>query len=221
MSAKELLGEIVHEKNINLEILAKELKVSLQTLYTFRRGSTKNVSISMVKKLAEYLDEDPSIIAYKALANEEACECVDENSLMYLCKKYCSGLAMDIRSRENHLMFCGLHYKKRTGNSYSLVDGWKNLEYQFWNNQYRIYEPSPEEIFLDEDIYYRAVLQYGICKVQSVLDKKIINYDIVFQDEILYKKIKELLSIRTRFNINFIFEPVDKSLSFDQMVTKK
>lgn len=219
MSAKDLLDEITQKKNINYELLTKELKVSMQTLYTFRRGSTKNVSISMVKKLAEYLGEDPSIIAYKALANREASKCLDENSLMYLCKRYCSGLAMDIRSRENHLMFCGLHYKKRTGNSYSLVDGWKNLELQFWKNQYKIDDPDPKEIFLNEDVYYQAILQYGISKVLYVNDKKIINYEIIFQDETLYRKVKKLLPARTGFNVNLILEPVDASLSFDQVVS--
>lgn len=219
MSAKDLLGKIIQEKNMNYELLSKELKVSMQTLYNLRNDNIKNISINLLKKIADYIDDELYLVAYKCLANRDASKCVDENSLMYLCKKYCSGLGIDIKNSKNQFLFCGAHYKKRTSNSYSLVDGWKSLEIQFWKSQFKFSKPKPEDIFLNEDVYYRAVLRYGISKAQYVNDKKVINYEIVFQDETIYEKIRKLLPKRMGFNLNLVFEPVDDSLCFDQLVS--
>lgn len=219
MSAKDLLGKIIQDKNMNYELLSKELEVSMQTLYNLRNENIKNISINLLNKIANYTGDDLYLVAYKCLASRDASKFVDENALMHLSKKYCSGLGIDIKNSKNRFLFCGAHYKKRTNNSYSLVDGWKSLEIQFWKSQYKFSEPKPEDIFLNEDVYYRAVLRYGISKAQYVDDKKVINYEIVFQDETIYEKIKELIPKRMGFNLNLVFEPVDDSLRFDQLVS--
>lgn len=219
MSLKNYFENLIHEKNITYETLAKELKISSQTLYNLRNDNIKKISRTLLKRLSEYLHEEPYLIIYKSLINKEMSKYVDEDSLIYLCKKYSSGLGIYIRNSKKNLSFCGAYYKPRTYYSYSVVDGWKSLEIQFWDEQFKFENSNSKEIFLNDNIYYRAVLQYGISKVQSVDDKNVINYEITFQDETVYEKVKKLLPRKTGFNINLIFEPIDESLFFENIVS--
>lgn len=227
MSVKELLDTEMEDRDLTYVDLAKALNMPLKTIYNIRTSRVEMPSRKFLKKLSDYLKENPYLIVYKSLLSRNISRNLDETSLMYLCKKYGQGLGIEIRNRENDFLFCGAHYKLRTFNSYSLVDGWKYLEFQFWNEQFGIFdfdssmmnESYPKDIFLNDDIYYKAILQYGISKVQHFDLHKVINYDLTFQDEEIYNRIQKLLPTnKLGFNLNLVLESVPDSLNYNQSV---
>ena len=226
MSVKEFLDNMAKKKGITYTDLSAELNMSLQTLYNVRSSKVELPSRKFLKKISDYLKEESYLIVYKSLLSRKISRNLDEPSLLYLCKKYSQGLGIEIRNSENDFLFCGAHYKLRTFNSYSLVDGWDYLEFQFWKEQYSVFnynlsmmnQSYPKDIFLNDDSYYNAILQYGISKVQKFDSHKVINYDLIFQDEEVYKRIQNLLPKQTGFKLNLILEPIDNSLSYDTSV---
>ncbi len=226
MSVKEFLDNITKEKGITYTDLSVGLNMSLQTLYNIRSSKVELPSRKFLKKISDYLNEDSHLIVYKSLLSRKISRNLDESSLMYLCKKFSQGLGIEVRDNENDFLFCGSHYKLRTFNSYSLVDGWDYLEFQFWKEQFSVFDYNlsrirqvyPKDIFLDNDIYYSAILQYGISKVQKVDSHKVINYDLIFQDEEKYRRIQKLLPMQTGFKLNLILEPIEDSLNYDTLV---
>lgn len=227
MSVKEFLDNMTKEKGITYTDLSAELNMSLQTLYNVRSSKVELPSRKFLKKISDYLKEESYLIVYKSLLSRKISRNLDEPSLLYLCKKYSQGLGIEKRDNENNFLFCGAHYKLRTFNSYSLVDGWDYLEFQFWKEQYGVFnynlsmmnQSYPKDIFLNDDVYCNAILQYGISKVQNFDSHKPINYDLVFNNQEIYYRVQKLIpSNKIGFNLNLVLEQVPDSLSYNQSV---
>lgn len=228
MDVSGFLDKLMEEKQIKLDQLSKELNISLQTLYNLRNGNSNKISRNVLKKLSVFLNVSPEIVAYQCIADRDTSRLIDESALIYLCKKYCSGFGVNIKSKSNNFPFCGAHHKTRTFNSYSLVDGWKTLEMEFWINQYKNHDYQslrlrekeyPKDIFLNEEIYFAAILSYGISKIRYIKDQKVIYYDIVFSDENVLNKVKGVLPEQVNPYVNLILETVDNNLMYDQLVS--
>lgn len=218
---------MIDEKGITYTELAKELNMPLQTLYNIRSSKGKLPSRKFLKKMSDYLDEEPYLIVYKSLVDRDISRNIDESSLMYLCEKYSEGLGIEIRNSRNDFLLCGSHYKLSSFNSYSLVDGWDYLEFQFWKEQFSVFDYDtskmnqlyPKNIFLNDDIYYRAVLQYGISKAQEFESHNVINYELIFRDKEMYDKIQNFLPFyKYGFNINLILKPIEDKLTYDTLI---
>ena len=77
----------------------------------------------------------------------------------------------------------------------------------------------PKDIFLNEEIYFAAILSYGISKIRYIKDQKVIYYDIVFSDENVLNKVKGVLPEQVNPYVNLILETVDNNLMYDQLVS--
>lgn len=227
MSVKNFLDEVIEEKGITFAELAKDLDVPLKTIYNVRTSKVEMPSRRFLTKISDYLHEEPYLIVYKSLVGKDISRNIDESSLMYLCEKYSEGLGIEIRNNENNFLFCGAHYKLRTFNSYSLVDGWDYLEFQFWKEQFSVFEYDiskksqsyPKNIFLNDDVYYCAVLQYGISKAQKFKSHKTLNYELIFRNKEIYDRIQKILpSNKCGFNVNLILKPIEVALTYDTLI---
>lgn len=54
MLSNEKIAEMLQDRN--LEVIAKKIKISRQTLSAFRNGTAKNPTYNTIKKISDYLE---------------------------------------------------------------------------------------------------------------------------------------------------------------------
>ena len=222
MSVQNLFNEIIEKKHITYEQLSKELKIPYSTITALKNGFTKQLSKKIVLKLSNYLNESESAIIFKSIADREISKICSDNALYHLSNMFCSDLGVDFGYKENQFQFCGAYYKKRSLNSFTLVDDWNMLVTEYWNTNFKKVHPilfdfqSEKEIFLNDEAYLSSILYYGIKKAQSVTNVNVVNYDIIFNDEKTMNKIEHLLPYKSGININPLIPSLEPQLKYDE-----
>lgn len=219
------LDKILQDKNINSQQLAKMLNISPSSLHSLRTGATKQMSTKTINKLMDLLQCSKQEVLFKSVINRNLCKICSDVALWHISAKQSEGLGVDIGYKTKEYQFCGAYYKKRSLNTYTLVDDWNMLQVEFWNKHFCEIHPLEfhddlwQTVFLNEEDYIASVLYFGIRKAQSVSTINVVNYDIVFNDDRTLDFVKSVLPIKPGININLVLENLSDDLKYDNYVT--
>ena len=121
-------------------------------------------------QLSKYLNQPKEDILFDILKDD-----VDEDysltSLRYLCYLNTHNYTIAIKPNvPNHLrtgvmIFDGYAYKKRSGNTFTIVDSWSRIKKEHWSMlrvhfRTKLDRDSWTEVFINEDMYITNVLYF-------------------------------------------------------------
>lgn len=236
MSVGTYVTELLNDFDITPKKLAKKLDMSYQNIMKLKNDDSLLPSTKVIKKLAKFEKRKESKVVYDIL-NTSVGEGCSLEVLDYLSKIACEGYTIDLSTsyiparhkKKPHsssrsvfediyteVGFGGSAFKKRSGNTFTVVDSWDTLKIQCFSqfkSRANIIHSNDAwaSIFKNESHFYNTVIYYALSKL-SLYDEKVINYVIVTnsrnKDEI--EKISRPI---TTSNVNFIFEYSDVKYS--------
>ena len=224
MTVERYFNELLNEKNFDYEELANLLNINYSTMKTLLYRPGNILTLNMLNKFSKALNEKQNIILYKSIADRSTSRICSDGALYHICQKYCQGFGIDIGIHLNNYSFCGSYYKKRSFNSYTLVDDWHMLEIEYWNSHF--YKITPfsfsesihNDTFISKESYVTSVLYYGIRKAESIASVNVVNYSIICDNDEIYNELHAFLPKKSAIKINIIKNEVPNKLRFDHYV---
>lgn len=229
MSVGTYITELLNNYEMTPKKLAKKLDMSYQNVMKLKNDESILPSTKVIKKLAKFEKrKEPKVVYDILMTSIDAASSLEV--LDYLSKKACEGYTIElgtnylpisqktkphsssVAARKDNfarVYFGGSAFKKRSGNTFTVVDSWDTLKVecfsQFKSSANIIHSKNAwASIFCHESHFYNNVINYALSKL-SQYDENVINYVIVTN----YKNKNEIEKISrpiTTSNVNFIFE---------------
>lgn len=166
---KSYFEKICKNKNITLTNLAKELGINYRTLLNIKNGHHQ-ISREITKKLAKFLNEDPSKIYYDFISQTKyLCfnNGISEAALYRLCQLFIEGNVILVNSRivssldkVNNL--AGIAYIPRGSRKVTIVEDWNKLCEDYSKSVLHFNNiKDVKDLFRNEYSYYRNIFLYG------------------------------------------------------------
>lgn len=236
MSIGTYVNELLKDFEIPPKKLAKKLDMSYQNIMKLKNDESLLPSTKVIKKLAKFEKRKESEVVYDILMTSVS-HAFSLEVLDYLSKKACEGYTIELdtnytpilqktkphssskEAREDNftkVYFDGSALKKRSGNTFTVVDSWDNLKVecfkQFKSSANIIHSKNAwASIFRLESHFYNNVVHYALSKL-SQYDENVINYVIVTNSK-NKDEIEKISRPITTSNVNFIFEYSDVKYS--------
>lgn len=215
ISISTYIHKLKNEKGISFRQLSIDSKISYGNIMDIKNDRIAFPTDSILTKLSKYLNQSKADILFEILKDD-----VDEDysltSLYYLAELGANNYTIVINPnvpdpfRNKIMTFDGYAYKKRSGNTFTVVDSWSHIKKEHWKmfkKQYSLAlsRDSWAEIFINEHMYVANVLNFAICRVhQSGFDnikEFVITYD---ENDLDINLAKEFIPIKMGFSIKFI-----------------
>ncbi len=191
--------------------LAKEIGITYQNMMDLKNGRIAFFSTKVLDKLAKYEQKDKVDILYESI-DSDTYENSSKCALKYLCHCISKGYSVTFKPNFPNpykigvFYFDGLVSKKRVVNNYTAVDSWETLKKEHMQ-LYKNMDYSRDayvQLFINENIYIRSVIDYAVSKIDLLHDDNIRAYTIVVGDEVIYdySLIKEYLPRKTKIKIS-------------------
>lgn len=215
MSITTYIQTLKEEKNLSYLQLSKESKISYGNIMDIKNGRIAFPTESILKKLSKYLDQEEDMILFE-IVKDDYKDTVSDTSLRYLCNLYTNGYSVVFDAmtpdpfRTKYMHFDGYAYKKRSGNTLTVVDSWEKIKKEHWtlfkaHNNIPFDRDAWINVFMNEDMYVSNIVYFEICRVlQSEfknLKELVITYD---NNDPNVKYAQEYISDRYGFKIKFI-----------------
>lgn len=205
MSLTTYIHKLKDEKGLSFRQLSIESKINYGNIMDIKNGRIAFPTDSILNKLSKYLDKSKEEILFNILEDD-----VDQNysksSLRYLSYLGANNYTIVINPnvpdpfRTKMMTFDGYAYKKRSGNTFTVVDSWSHIKKEHWE-MFKVKYNKPldrdswTEIFINESMYVSNVLYFAICRVQQSgfdnIKELVITYDDMDSDILLaFKYIK-------------------------------
>lgn len=233
MSIGTYVNELLKDSKLSPNELAEKLGMSYQNLMKLKTDDSALPSIRVVKQIAQFKKKEESKILYDILLSS-AEKSYSLEVLDYLSRLACDGYSIRFNIWYNHyreiprmpysqtvdyvkdshkkIYFGGAAFKKRSRNSFTVVDSWDDLKIQCFE-QFRstaniIHSKNAwATIFNDESAFYNTVVNFAFSKL-SQYDENVINYVIVTNRR-NKNEIEKITRPITTSNVHFIFEYSD------------
>lgn len=230
MSIGTYISKLIENADLSSNELAKELGMSYQNLMKLKSDGSLIPSTKVIKQLAQFEQKEESKVLYDVLLPSVKSDYPLE-VLDFLSKKACEGYTINLNThyfntnepiniypfidtfKESKITyFGGSAFKKRSRNTFTVVDSWDDLKIECFN-QFNscaniIYTDGAwRSVFNDESAFYNSVLYYAFSKL-SQYDEKVINYVIVTNHR-NKEEVKKITRPITASNVHFIFEYSD------------
>ena len=208
MSITTYIHKLKEEKDISFRQLSIDSKISYGNIMDIKNGRIAYPTESILNKLSKYLNQSKEDILFDILKDD-----VDEDyssaSLRYLCYLNTHNYTIAIKPnvpnplRTGVMVFDGYAYKKRSGNTFTVVDSWSHIKKEHWK-MFKVHyntelnRDSWTEIFINEDMYITNVLYFEIFRIENsgfenvkevVIKKKKKDHDIKYVEKFVPRKI--------------------------------
>lgn len=214
MSISTYIHKLKNEKGISFRQLSIDSKISYGNIMDIKNDRIAFPTDSILTKLSKYLNQSRADILFEILKDD-----VDEDysltSLHYLAELGANNYTIVINPnvpdpfRNKIMTFDGYAYKKRSGNTFTVVDSWSHIKKEHWEmfkKQYSLplSRDSWVEIFINESMYAANVLYFAICRVQQSgfdnIKEFVITYD---ENDLDVNLAKGFIPIKMGFSIKF------------------
>lgn len=214
MSLTTYIYKLKEQKNISFRQLAIESKISYSNIMDIKNDRIAFPTDTILTKLSKYLDKSKEDVLFEILGDD-----VDENysltSLRYLCYLNTHNYTIAINPNFSNplkvgtMTFDGYAYKKRSGNTFTIVDSWSHIKKEHWK-MFKIHyhtdlnRDSWAELFVNENMYVSNVLYFEILRIESSefnnVKEVIITYD---ENDYDVEYAKQYIYQKTKFTIKF------------------
>ena len=213
MSITTYIHKLRVDKDISFRQLSIESKISYGNIMDIKNGRIAFPTDSILIKLSKYLDQSKTDILFEILKDD-----VDEDysltSLHYLAELGANNYTIAINPnvpdpfRTKMMTFDGCAYKKRSGNTFTVVDSWSHIKKEHWE-MFRIQYNTPldrdswAEVFINEPMYVANVLYFAICRVQQSGFDNIKEFVITYNEKDFdIDFVKRFVPTKIGFSIN-------------------
>lgn len=215
MSITTYIHKLKEEKDISFRQLSIDSKISYGNIMDIKNGRIAYPTESILNKLSKYLNQSKEDILFDILKDD-----VDEDyslaSLRYLCylntHNYTIAINPNVPNplRIGTMTFDGYAYKKRSGNTFTVVDSWSHIKKEHWK-MFKVHyntelnRDSWTEIFINEDMYITNVLYFEIFRIENSgfenVKEVVITYDEKDHD---IKYAEKFIPKKITYKINFV-----------------
>ena len=215
MSITTYIHKLKEEKDISFRQLSIDSKISYGNIMYIKNGRIAYPTESILNKLSKYLNQSKEDILFDILKDD-----VDEDysltSLRYLCylntHNYTIAINPNVPNplRIGTMTFYGYAYKKRSGNTFTVVDSWSHIKKEHWK-MFKVHyntelnRDSWTEIFINEDMYITNVLYFEIFRIENSgfenVKEVVITYDEKDHD---IKYVEKFVPRKITYKIKFI-----------------
>ena len=215
MSITTYIHKLKEEKDISFRQLSIDSKISYGNIMDIKNGRIAYPTESILNKLSKYLNQSKEDILFDILKDD-----VDEDyssaSLRYLCYLNTHNYTIAIKPnvpnplRTGVMVFDGYAYKKRSGNTFTVVDSWSHIKKEHWK-MFKVHyntelnRDSWTEIFINEDMYITNVLYFEIFRIETSgfenVKEVVITYDEKDHD---VKYVEKFVPKKMTYKIKFV-----------------
>lgn len=215
MSLTTYIHNLREQKDISFRQLAIESKISYGNIMDIKNDRIAFPTDTILTKLSKYLDKNREDILFDIL-KDDVDEDYSKSSLRYISYLGANNYTITINPcspdpfRARYMYFDGYAYKKRSGNTFTVIDSWSHIKKEHWEIfKLKLNKPLSRDswidIFMNESMYVSNVLYFALCRVQQSdfnnIKEFVITYDDHDYDIDLAKK---FLPKKVGFNIKFI-----------------
>ena len=205
MSLQTYMEELCKEKGCSFRQLSIDIGITYSNMMDIKNGKVAYASDKLLNKLSAYLGVSKEEAMYRTLQEERRRFQLSEAAVKYLSKLYVDKymITMNVTYVDPGipymLRFAGAAYKKRSGNTLTIVDEWSYIKKRHID-EFIIRDDSSftgdwEQIFVYRSSYISNVLAYALMRVQHYKDiDKLQEYVIIFEE-----KDKEEMRIAERY----------------------
>lgn len=226
MSVRNLIDRICEERDCSYKELAEMIDIDYSVLLGYINNKVRLVTNKTSSNLSKALGISEIEVAYCSIVEERLPNWVTENVLFFLMEKHIQNYGVEIGFRSRNIYsslypdfrYGGAFYKKRTINTYSIVEDWEYLKQEFHKTMQPYLQDISEqrEVFaLKDKLYLSLILYFGIQRIQSIDDCKIRSYILLCSDLGQANLIKKLLPTNPGIPIAVEYCKVPEKLQMD------
>ncbi|MBS5112643.1 MAG: helix-turn-helix transcriptional regulator [Coprobacillus cateniformis] len=193
MSLTTYIHKLKDEKGISFRQLAIESKISYGNIMDIKNNRIAFPTDSILSKLSKYVGKPKEEILFDIL-QDDVNESYSKASLHYLSHLGANNYTIVINPnvpdplRTQMMTFDGYGYKKRSGNTFTVVDSWSHIKKEHWE-MFKIKYNTPldrdswTEVFINEPMYVSNVLYFALFRVQNSGFNNVKEFVITYDDQ--------------------------------------
>lgn len=214
MSLTTYIHKLREEKGISFRQLSIDSKINYGNIMDIKNGRIEFPTESILNKLSNYLDQSKEDILFEIL-KDDVDETYSLTSLRYLCYLNTHNYTIAINPnfpnplKMGTMTFDGCAYKKRSGNTFTVIDSWSHIKKEHWKmfkHQFNkaLDRDSWTELFTNEKMYVSNVLYFEILRIESSgfdnVKEVVITYD---ENDYDIEYVKQYIPQKVKFTIKF------------------
>ena len=196
MSLQTYMEELCKEKGCSFRQLAIEIGITYSNMMDIKNGKVAYASDKLLNKLSAYLGVSKEEAMFRTIKQEMVKYRLTEGAARYLANLYVDKYMIEFNPVANtpfeacEIRYMGTAYKKRSGNTLTLVDAWSQKKTVYWtqhqlnNLGLKHFEVDWKKLYRHQDIFVSSVLGFALnCVQQYEQVNKLQEYILVFEED--------------------------------------
>ena len=221
MSLQTYMEELCQQKGCSFRQLAIDIGITYSNMMDIKNGKVAYASDKLLNKLSSYLGVSKEEAMFRTIKQEMYEHHLTEGAARYLAKLYVDKFMIEFSPSADtpfeacEVWYMGSAYKKRSGNTLTLVDAWKKKKTLYWGqhqlNALKLtrFDIDWNKLYRHQDIFVSSVLGFALNCVQCYENvEKLQEYILVFEKdeteemEIAKRFIPKKMGFKVKFWVN-------------------
>lgn len=196
MSLQNYMEELCQEKGCSFRQLAIDMDITYSNMIDIKNGKVAYASDKLLNKLSAFLGVSKEEAMFRTIRQEMHKYHLTEGAARYLANLYVDKYMIEFNPAADtpfevcEIGYMGAAYKKRSGNTLTLVDAWSHKKSVFWT-QHQLYdlglkhfEVDWKKLYRHQDVFVSSVLGFALnCVQQYEQVNKLQEYVLVFEED--------------------------------------
>lgn len=190
MSLTTYIHKMKDEKGISFRQLAIESKISYGNIMDIKNDRIAFPTDTILSKLSKYLGKKREDVLFEIL-EDDVDQDFSKSSLRYIAYLGANNYTITINPCSpnpfgtGYMYFDGCAYKKRSGNTFTVIDSWSHIKKEHWEmfklkNNLELDRDSWSNLFFNENMYVSNILYFALCRLQQSDFHNIKEFVIIF-----------------------------------------